>query len=64
MLARIVCPVLVVAGADDDVAGPVQPLVDAISGGSGLTLPDRDHMKAVGDMTYKRGVVEFLANRI
>ena len=62
MLAGIACPVLVVAGDQDDVAGPVEPLVDAISNAQGLTLAGRDHMKAVGDMTYKRGVVEFLAN--
>lgn len=59
-LARISCPVLVVAGEEDDVSGPVAPLVDAIPGAAGLTLPGRDHMKAVGDLNYKRGVVEFL----
>jgi hypothetical protein len=51
-----------VAGDQDDVAGPVAPLVDALSNARGLTLPGRDHMKAVGDMGYKRGVVEFLEN--
>ncbi|NNE25164.1 MAG: alpha/beta hydrolase [Rhizobiales bacterium] len=58
-LATISCPVLVVAGDDDPIAGPVGPLVDAIPGAAGLTLPGRDHMKAVGDMTYKRGVIAF-----
>ena len=38
-LARIRCPVLVVAGEVDDVAGPVQPLVELIPGATGVTLP-------------------------
>ena len=59
--AQITCPVLVVAGDEDDVAGPVEPLVDVIPNATGLTLAGRDHMKAVGDLTYKRNVVEFLA---
>jgi hypothetical protein len=53
--------VLVVAGDQDEVAGPVGPLVDVLPRGQGLTLAGRDHMKAVGDMTYKRQVVAFLA---
>ncbi len=62
-LAAIKCPVLVVAGEDDGVAGPVEPLVETIPGAKGFTLPGRDHMKAVGDMTFKRSVVRFLHNR-
>lgn len=58
-LARIRAPVLVVAGGADDTAGPVEPLVAAIPGARGLTLPGRDHMKAVGDRNYKEAVVEF-----
>jgi pimeloyl-ACP methyl ester carboxylesterase len=59
-LARIGCPVLVVAGADDTIAGPVEPLVAAITDARGLTLPGRDHMKAVGDRRFKQEVVSFL----
>jgi pimeloyl-ACP methyl ester carboxylesterase len=59
MLATIKAPVLVVAGGADSVAGPVEPLVEAISGARGLTLPERNHMNAVGDKTYKQAVVEF-----
>ncbi len=62
-LASVNCPVLVVAGDDDEVAGPVKPLVAAIPRAAGLTLPGRDHMKAVGDKTYKRTVVQFLGTR-
>jgi pimeloyl-ACP methyl ester carboxylesterase len=60
-LARIRCPVLVVAGELDDIAGPVAPLVDAIPNAKGVVLPRRNHMNAVGDRDYKNAVVEFLA---
>lgn len=59
-LARIACPVLVVAGSDDTIAGPVEPLVAAVPHARGLTLPGRDHMKAVGDRRFKQEVVAFL----
>lgn len=59
-LAKIACPVLVVAGELDTVSGPVQPLVDMIPGAKGLTLPSRNHMNAVGDVGYKKAVLEFL----
>jgi pimeloyl-ACP methyl ester carboxylesterase len=60
-LSRIACPVLVVAGEVDDVAGPVQPLVDLIPGAVGVLLPGRNHMNAVGDSGYKKAVLAFLA---
>ena len=62
-LARIACPVLVVAGDKDDIAGEVAPLVAAIPGAQGLTLANRNHMNAVGDKEFKRAVVGFLAAR-
>ncbi len=52
-------PVLVVAGGADTVSGTVEPLVAAIPGAVGLTLPEKNHMNAVGDKTYKAKVVEF-----
>jgi pimeloyl-ACP methyl ester carboxylesterase len=58
-LAQIACPVLVVAGEMDDIAGRVQPLVDLIPGAEGVVLPGRNHMNAVGDAGYKRAVLEF-----
>jgi pimeloyl-ACP methyl ester carboxylesterase len=60
-LAKITCPVLVVAGELDSVSGPVQPLVDLIPGAQGMTLPNRNHMNAVGDVGYKKAVLKFLA---
>ena len=59
-LGRIRVPVLVVAGEKDDVSGPVAPLVAAIPGAQGLTLPGRTHMNAVGDKAYKAAVLDFL----
>jgi pimeloyl-ACP methyl ester carboxylesterase len=60
-LAKITVPVLVVAGEKDDVAGDVATLVEAIPGAVGVTLPNRNHMNAVGDRGYKLAVLEFLA---
>jgi pimeloyl-ACP methyl ester carboxylesterase len=59
-LAKIACPVLVVAGSEDKVSGAVQPLVDMIPGATGLTLPNRNHMNAVGDVGFKKAVLQFL----
>ena len=60
-LANIQCPVLVVAGEKDEIAGDVSELVAAIPNARGLVLPGRNHMNAVGDRDYKRAVVEFFA---
>lgn len=59
-LGRISVPVLVVAGEKDDVAGDVETLVAAIPGAKGVTLPNRNHMNAVGDRGYKDAVLVFL----
>lgn len=61
--AKISSPVLVVAGDQDEVAGAVHPLVEVIPNAEGLVLPGKDHMKAVGDMTFKRGTLQFLDKR-
>lgn len=60
-LAKIRVPVLVVAGEKDDVAGDVETLVKVIPGAKGVTLPNRNHMNAVGDRGYKEAVLAFLA---
>lgn len=61
-LAQINVPVLVVAGAQDEIAGAVQPLVDAIPGAQGVVLPRRNHMNAVGDRQHKEAVIKFLGS--
>jgi pimeloyl-ACP methyl ester carboxylesterase len=59
-LATIAVPVLVVAGEKDDIAGEVGSLVAAIPDATGLTLPGRNHMNAVGDRAFKEGAIAFL----
>lgn len=58
-LAQIQVPVLIVAGEADDVAGRVEPLVEAIAGAKGVVLPRRNHMNAVGDRQHKEEVIKF-----
>jgi len=59
-LSAISCPVLVVAGELDDVAGPVSGLTAIIRQARGVVLPKRNHMNAVGDSGYKEAVLAFL----
>jgi len=61
--ARIDVPVLIAVGTKDEVAGSAQGLGDIIPRSDVLDIPDRDHMRAVGDKVYKRGVADFLARR-
>ncbi len=60
-LKRIRCPVLVVAGEIDEIAGPVEPLVEMLPDARGVVLKRRDHMRSVGDANYKQAVLEFLS---
>lgn len=59
-VARISCPVLVAVGETDVVGGSAQDLAALIPGAKSLTIPGRDHMKAVGDRVYKDAVAAFL----
>ena len=62
-VARLAVPVLVAVGTKDDVAGSAHALAALIPGAQALDIPNRDHMLAVGDRTYKAGVLAFLAAR-
>ena len=62
-VGRISVPVLVAVGSKDLIAGSPQELADIIPGARPLLIPGRDHMLAVGDKTFKTGVLEFLRNR-
>ena len=44
-------------------AGSAAALAEIIPGSEVLDIPDRDHMRAVGDKVYKAGVLEFLSAR-
>jgi pimeloyl-ACP methyl ester carboxylesterase len=61
--ARIDVPVLIAVGTRDEVAGSAHALGDIIPGSDVLDIPDRDHMRAVGDKVYKTGVLDFLSRR-
>jgi pimeloyl-ACP methyl ester carboxylesterase len=62
-VAGVRVPVLVAVGTDDTVAGDAHKLAALIPGARALDIPGRDHMMAVGDKTYKSGVLEFLNQR-
>ena len=60
---RIDVPVLIAVGTADEVAGSASRLGALISGSEVLDIPNRDHMRAVGDKVYKTGVIDFLSRR-
>jgi len=61
--ARLRMPVLVAVGTTDSIAGSAQELAARMPAGQALDIPDRDHMRSVGDRVYKQGVLAFLAQR-
>lgn len=61
--AAISVPVLIAVGTSDEVAGSAAGLAKIIPGSEVLDIPNRDHMRAVGDKVYKAGVVDFLSRR-
>jgi pimeloyl-ACP methyl ester carboxylesterase len=62
-VGRIAVPLLVAVGSADPIAGSPEDLAALIPGAKALVIPGRDHMLAVGDRTYKAGVLEFLSKR-
>ncbi len=62
-LAGIACPVLVAVGTRDVIGGSAAELAALIPGAEALDIADRDHMKAVGDRSYKEGTIAFLRRR-
>jgi pimeloyl-ACP methyl ester carboxylesterase len=61
--AGIAVPVLIAVGTADEVAGSAEALGNIIPGSQVLDIPNRDHMRAVGDKVYKAGVADFLSRR-
>jgi pimeloyl-ACP methyl ester carboxylesterase len=61
--ARISLPVLIAVGTSDEIAGSALALGEIIAGSEVLDIPNRDHMRAVGDKVYKAGVADFLSRR-
>lgn len=62
-LGAIEVPVLVAVGSEDVIGGPGDELASLIPGAQFLDIARRDHMKAVGDQRFKRGVLDFLTAR-
>ena len=61
--AGIAVPVLIAVGTSDEIAGSAAALGEIIPGADVLDIPDRDHMRAVGDKVYKAGVLDFLSQQ-
>jgi pimeloyl-ACP methyl ester carboxylesterase len=61
--AGISVPVLIAVGTADEIAGSAERLGKIIPGSQVLDIPNRDHMRAVGDKVYKAGVLDFLSHR-
>jgi len=59
--ACIVVPALIAVGTSDEIAGSAEALGKIIPGSQVLNIPNRDHMRAVGDKVYKAGVLDFLS---
>jgi pimeloyl-ACP methyl ester carboxylesterase len=62
-LATIAVPTLIAVGSNDVIAGSGPELASLIPGAQFLDIPGRDHMRAVGDATFKQGVLDFLTRR-
>ncbi|MEO1709430.1 MAG: alpha/beta hydrolase [Pseudomonadota bacterium] len=60
-IATLRMPVLVAVGTDDTVAGSGPELAAIIPTARAFEIVGRDHMKAVGDQSYKDEVLAFLA---
>lgn len=58
--AGITNKVLVAIGSKDDIAGSGEVIADLVPDGRFLSIPGRDHMRAVGDKVYMQGVLDFL----
>jgi len=62
-LAEIRTPVMVAVGTRDVIGGSASGLADLIPGAQSFDIEGRDHMKAVGDKSFKEQVLAFLDKR-
>lgn len=60
-LSQLSMPVLVAVGTDDAIGGWADELAALIPKGRAFPIQGRDHMKAVGDRSFKAAVLDFLA---
>ncbi len=59
-VASLAPPVLVAVGDKDVVGGPAAPLAALIPGAEAFVIEGREHMKAVGDRSFKAATLDFL----
>ena len=62
-VGRIAAPTLIAVGTRDPIAGDPHKLAAMMRNAEVLDIPGRDHNLAVGDRTYKAGVLAFLERR-
>jgi pimeloyl-ACP methyl ester carboxylesterase len=62
-LATLKAHTLIAVGSKDVIAGSGSELATLIPGAQFMDIPGRDHMRAVGDATFKQGVLDFLTRR-
>lgn len=62
-LSALSMPILIAIGTRDTIAGPIGDLARFIPQAELFDIPDRDHMRAVGDAAYKERVLAFLRAR-
>jgi len=62
-LGTIAVPALVAVGSKDVIGGSGAALAEIIPGAQFLDITGRDHMRAVGDASFKQGVLDFLTSR-
>jgi pimeloyl-ACP methyl ester carboxylesterase len=60
-VATLTAPVLVAVGENDVVGGAAPALAALIPGAEAFVIEGREHMKAVGDRTFKDAALAFLA---
>ena len=60
-LARITQPTLVAVGTKDDIGGAPDALAGLMANATAFDIEGRDHMLAVGDPSFKKRVLQFLA---
>jgi pimeloyl-ACP methyl ester carboxylesterase len=56
-------PMLIAVGTKDTIAGSAEGLAALIPDARAVSIPERDHMLAVGDRVFKVAVLAFLAER-
>jgi pimeloyl-ACP methyl ester carboxylesterase len=61
-VARITQPTLVAVGTKDDIGGSADALAGLMPNATAFDIEGRDHMLAVGDLRFKKRVLQFLAD--